>query len=40
MEGNEFSQVVLREGSGGQPPYELEVFYDGEGQSYFRGGWP
>jgi hypothetical protein len=23
-----------------EPPYEVEVYYDGRGEMYFRGGWP
>jgi hypothetical protein len=40
MKGFDLSQAVLWEGSGGQPPYEVEVFYDGEGQSFSPSGWP
>jgi hypothetical protein len=29
----------VQECSGGQPPYDIEVYYDGEGKCYFRGGW-
>jgi hypothetical protein len=32
--------VVIREGSSGQPPYEVEVFTVGEGQNFLCGGWP
>jgi hypothetical protein len=39
VEGRELSHAILREGSDGQPPYELEVHYDGEGKCYFRDGW-
>jgi hypothetical protein len=31
--------VVLREKSGSGIPYEVEVWYDGNGEQYFRGGW-
>jgi hypothetical protein len=30
--------VVLREHSGGGTPYEVEVWYDGAGEMYFKGG--
>jgi hypothetical protein len=30
----------LREESGGGTPYEVEVYYDGRGEMYLRGGWP
>jgi hypothetical protein len=23
-----------------QPPYEVEVYYDGEGDMFFKGSWP
>jgi hypothetical protein len=39
MEGHELHKAVLRESSGGGPPYELESYYDGNGDSFFRGGW-
>jgi hypothetical protein len=39
MEGREFHKVVLRETSSSGPPYELEVYYDGNGDAFFRGGW-
>jgi hypothetical protein len=39
MEGCELREAVLRESSGGGPPYELEVYYDGNGNAFFRGGW-
>jgi hypothetical protein len=34
------SQAVIREGCGWQPPYEVEIFKDGEGQNFLRSGWP
>jgi hypothetical protein len=38
MEGHELHEAVLRESSGGGPPYELEVYYDGNDDAFFRGG--
>jgi hypothetical protein len=39
MEGHELQEVVLCETSSGGPPYELEVYYDGNGDAFFNGGW-
>jgi hypothetical protein len=39
MEGRELREAVLRETSSGGTPYELEVYYDGNGDAFFRGGW-
>jgi hypothetical protein len=39
MEGRELRDAVLRETSSGGPPYELEVYYGGNGNAIFRGGW-
>jgi hypothetical protein len=39
MDGRELREAVLREQSGGGIPYEVEVWYDGDGEQYFRGGW-
>jgi hypothetical protein len=39
MDGRELREAVLREQSGGGVPYEVEVWYDGDGEQYFRGGW-
>jgi hypothetical protein len=39
MEGRELRKAVLHESSGGGPSYELEAYYDGNGDSLFRGGW-
>jgi hypothetical protein len=39
MDGQELREVVLREQSGGGTPYEVEVWYDGDGEQYFKGGW-
>jgi hypothetical protein len=40
MHGRELREAVLREHSGGGTPYEVEVWYDGDGEMYFKGGWP
>jgi hypothetical protein len=40
MDGRELQEAVLREHSGGGTPYEVEVWYDGDGEMYFKGGWP
>jgi hypothetical protein len=39
MDGRELREAVLHEHSGGETPYELEVWYDGDGEMYFKGGW-
>jgi hypothetical protein len=39
MDGRELREAVLREQYGGGTPYELEVWYDGAGEQYFKGGW-
>jgi hypothetical protein len=39
MEGRELHEAVLHETSSGGPPYELEVYYDGNGDVFFRGDW-
>jgi hypothetical protein len=38
MDGRELREAVLHEHSGGGTPYEVEVWYDGDGEMYFRGG--
>jgi hypothetical protein len=40
MDGRELREAVLREQSGNGILYEVEVWYDGNGEQYFRGGWP
>jgi hypothetical protein len=40
MVGRELHEAILCEQSGGGTPYEVEVYYDGRGEMYFRGGWP
>jgi hypothetical protein len=39
MDRRELREAVLREHSGGGTPYEVEVWYDGAGEQYFKGGW-
>jgi hypothetical protein len=39
MDGRELREAVLREQSGSGTPYEVEVWYDGDGEQYLRGGW-
>jgi hypothetical protein len=40
MDERELREAIPREESGGGTPYEVEVYYDGRGKMYFRGGWP
>jgi hypothetical protein len=40
MVGQELHEAVLREVSCEGSPYEVEVYYDGNGDMFFRGGWP
>jgi hypothetical protein len=40
IDGRELHEAILREESGGGTQYEVEVYYDGRGEMYFRGGWP
>jgi hypothetical protein len=39
MEGQEMAYAKLRECSGGQPKYRVEIYYDGQGVCYFHDGW-
>jgi hypothetical protein len=39
MDGRELWEAVLCEHSGGGTPYEVEVWYNGAGEQYFKGGW-
>jgi hypothetical protein len=39
MDGRELREAVLCEHPGGGTPYEVEVWYDGDGEMYFKGGW-
>jgi hypothetical protein len=40
MDGRELREAILHEQSGSGTPYEVEVYYNGQGEMYFRGGWP
>jgi hypothetical protein len=40
MDGHELQEAILHEQSGGGNQYEVEVYYDGRSEMYFRGGWP
>jgi hypothetical protein len=40
MNGRELREAILREHSGSGTPYEVEVYYDGHGEMFFKGGWP
>jgi hypothetical protein len=40
MDGRELREAILHKESGGGTPYEVEVYYGGRGEMYFRGGWP
>jgi hypothetical protein len=39
MDGRELREAVLCEHSGGGTPYEVEVWHDGAGEQFFKGGW-
>jgi hypothetical protein len=39
MDRRELREAILRKHSGGGTPYEVEVWYDGAGEQYFKGGW-
>jgi hypothetical protein len=38
MDGQELHEAILREESCEGSPYEVEVYYDGDGEMFFRGG--
>jgi hypothetical protein len=40
MDWRKLREAILQEQSGSGTPYEVEVYYDGRGEMYFRGGWP
>jgi hypothetical protein len=40
MDGRKLREAILCEQSGRGNPYEVEVYYDGQGEMYFRGRWP
>jgi hypothetical protein len=37
MDGRELREAILHEHSGGGTPYEVEVWYDGADEQYFKG---
>jgi hypothetical protein len=39
IDGRELREAVLHEHSGGGTPYEVEVWYDGAGEQFFKGDW-
>jgi hypothetical protein len=39
MDGRELREAVLREHSRRGTSYEVEVWYDGAGEQYFKGSW-
>jgi hypothetical protein len=39
MDGRELREAILCEHSGGGTPYEVEVWYNRDGEMYFKGGW-
>jgi hypothetical protein len=39
MDGRKLREAVLHEHSGGGIPYEVEVWYDGADEQFFKGGW-
>jgi hypothetical protein len=39
MNGREIREAILHEHSRGGTPYEVDVWYNGDGDMYFRGGW-
>jgi hypothetical protein len=39
IDGRELREAILREHSRGGTPYEVEVWYDGDGEMYIKGGW-
>jgi hypothetical protein len=39
MDGWELRKAILSEQSSGGTPYEVEVWYDGAGEQFFKGGW-
>jgi hypothetical protein len=39
MDGRELREAVLREHSGGGTPYEVDVWYDGASEQFFKDSW-
>jgi hypothetical protein len=40
MDGRELCKAIIREVSSEGPPYEVEVYYDGDREMFFKGSWP
>jgi hypothetical protein len=40
MNGHELREAILREVSSDGATYEVDVCYDGNGDMFFKGGWP
>jgi hypothetical protein len=40
MDGQELHEAILPEESSEGSSYEVEVYYDGNGEMFFRGSWP
>jgi hypothetical protein len=40
MDIREVSEAIHREVSSGGSPYEVEVYYDSDGEMFIKGGWP
>jgi hypothetical protein len=40
MDGRELHKAIFQEVSSNGPLYEVEVYYDGQGDVFFKGGWP
>jgi hypothetical protein len=40
MDGRELREAILWEVSSDGPQYKVEVYYDGQGDMFFKDGWP
>jgi hypothetical protein len=40
MHGQELCEAIIREVSSEGSPYKVEVYYDGNEEMFFKGGWP
>jgi hypothetical protein len=40
MDGQELCEAIIQEMSSDGPPYGVEVYYDGQGDMFFKGDWP
>jgi hypothetical protein len=40
MDGQELREAILCEVSSDGTPYKVEVWYDGNGDMFFKDGWP